>query len=173
MTEWRQERNGADAEKELIRLMEAHGDAVERLCCCLLNDSYLAEDAAQEVFCKAWKALGDFRGDCSERTWLFRIAANTCRSMQRGFWMRRVDRRVAPEDLPLCAEPYTAHDAAVWDAVQALPMTLKQAVILRYYEDLSLKETAQALEIGVNTLNTRLRRARKLLQDRLGDDLNE
>ncbi len=156
-----------DAEQELIRLMEEHGTAVKRLCRCLLNDPFLAEDAAQDVFCKAWKGLAAFRGDCGKRTWLFRIAVNTCKSMSRGFWARRVERRTALEDLVLPAEESAAWDTTVWDAVQSLPADLKRAVILRYYEELSLKDTAQILGTSVNTLNTRLRRARKHLQSRL------
>lgn len=156
-----------DAEKSLVRMMEAHGTAIKRLCRCLLDDPSLAEDAAQEVFCKAWKALASFRGDCNERTWLCRIAVNTCRSMQRGFWARRVERKITPEDLALRAEASTAWDTTVWDTVQSLPADLKRAVILRYYEEFSLKDAAQILGINANTLNTRLRRARKYLQSRL------
>ena len=155
-----------DAE-ELMRMMQTHGTAVKRLCVCLLNDPFLAEDAAQDTFCKAWKALASFRGACSERTWLFRIAVNTCRSMQRGFWAQHVERHTSFEQLALSTEASNAWDTTVWDAVQSLPKDLKQAVVLRYYEELSLKDSAEVLGVGVNTLNTRLRRARALLQRRL------
>ena len=77
-------------EQTLVRLMTAYGTDIKRLCLCLLNDSFLAEDAAQETFVKAWRNLPGFRQECSEKTWLCRIAVNTCRSMQRGFWFRSV-----------------------------------------------------------------------------------
>ena len=156
-----------DDENTLIRMMDEHGTAVKRLCFCLLNDPFMAEDAAQETFCKAWKGLASFRGDCDERTWLFRIAVNTCRSMKRGFWARRVERRITPDDLALYAAETNSWDTTVWDTVHSLPSDLKRAIILRYYEELSLKNTAEILGISVNTLNTRLRRARKFLQGRL------
>lgn len=159
-----------DMEERLIRLMTDHGTDIKRLCRCLLNDAQLAEDAAQETFVKAWRALPSFRGECSEKTWLCRIAVTTCRSMQRGFWMRRLDRRLTPEDLPRQAAQPQPEDSPLWEAVQALPMDLKRAVLLRYYEEFSLKEAAQALGVGVNTLNTRLRKARKLLKDKLEED---
>ena len=156
-----------DDEKMLLGMMERHGTAVKRFCHCLLNDAFLAEDAAQEVFFKAWKGLSSFRGECAEKTWLFRIAVNTCNSMHRGFWARHVERKITLEELPLTIDTPVFRDSAVWDAIQALPTDLKCAVILYYYEELPLKDAAQIMKIGVNTPNTRLRRARKLLQNQL------
>ena len=59
------------------------------------------------------------------------------------------------------------YDPTVWNAVQALPEQLKRALVLRFYEGLSLQETALALGTNVNTLNTRLRKAKSLLQAKL------
>ncbi len=155
-------------EQALVRLMTVYGTDIKRLCLCLLNDSFLAEDAAQETFVKAWRHLSGFRNECSEKTWLCRIAVNTCRSMRRGFWFRSIVTH-APGEEP---ETGTAslpldYDPTVWNAVQALPENLKRATVLRYYEGLSLQETADALGTNVNTLNTRLRKAKGILQDRL------
>ena len=80
----------ASDEQAIVHLMTTYGTDIKRLCLCLLNDAYLAEDAAQETFFKAWKHYAGFRGDCSEKTWLSRIAVNTCRSMQRGSWFKSV-----------------------------------------------------------------------------------
>ena len=154
-------------EQRLVYLMNVHGTDIKRLCLCLLNDPYLAEDAAQETFVKAWKGLAGFRNECAEKTWLYRIAVNTCRSMQRGFWFRSIVTH-APDQAPetgAVLEP--DYDPTVWNAVQARPDSLKKAVILRYYEGLPLQDTALALGTNVNTLNTRLRKARNLLQDTL------
>ena len=78
-----------------------------------------------------------------------------------------MERRITPDDLALYAAETNSWDTTVWDTVHSLPSDLKRAIILRYYEELSLKNTAEILGISVNTLNTRLRRARKFLQDRL------
>ena len=59
------------------------------------------------------------------------------------------------------------YDPTVWNAVQALPDQLKRALVLRFYEGLSLQEAALALGTNVNTLNTRLRKAKSLLQAKL------
>ena len=85
-----------DAEKRLEALMNAYGTQLKRLCCLYLRDAALAEDAVQETFLKAWRAMGKFRGECSEKTWLTRIAVNVCRDMQRTAWFRRLDRRIVP-----------------------------------------------------------------------------
>ena len=72
-----------------------------RLCYVQLQDQALAEDAVQETFLKAYKGFASFRGDSSEKTWLTRIAVNTCRDFQRGGWFKHTDRRVTPDMLPV------------------------------------------------------------------------
>ena len=74
-----------------------------RLCYVQLQDQALAEDAVQETFLKAYKGFASFRGDSSEKTWLTRIAVNTCRDFQRGGWFKHTDRRITPEMLPVGA----------------------------------------------------------------------
>ncbi|MBO5501664.1 MAG: sigma-70 family RNA polymerase sigma factor, partial [Clostridia bacterium] len=68
--------------------MNQYGDAILRFCTLQLRDVKLAEDAAQDVFIKAWKAMDGFQGRSSEKTWLYRIAINTCRDYQRTGWFR-------------------------------------------------------------------------------------
>lgn len=79
-----------------------------RLCCALLGDAALAEDAVQDTFIRAWRALPHFRGDSSEKTWLTHIAVNVCRDLQRKGWFRHEDRRVSLDTLPEPAAPCTA-----------------------------------------------------------------
>ena len=67
----------ASDEQAIVQLMNEYGTDIRRLCLCLLNDPFLAEDAAQETFFKAWKSLAGFRGESSRKTWLCRIAVNT------------------------------------------------------------------------------------------------
>lgn len=160
-------------EEEMERLMAAYGQAVKRTCRLYLKDAALAEDAAQETFLKAWRHWGDFRGECGEKTWLMRIAINTCRDMLRRGWFRWMDRRVTPEATPLAMaeEPRPA----LAEAVQALPRLSREVVVLYYYQGMDVKETAQTLGINVNTAKSRLLRARKLLKIHLegGGNLDE
>lgn len=70
-----------NARQRLVRLVEQYQTDLLRLCYIQLHDTALAEDAVQETFIKAYRSFPSFRGDCSEKTWLMRIAVNTCRDM--------------------------------------------------------------------------------------------
>ena len=87
-------------EARLNELMLTHEKELTRLCCLYLHDALLAQDAVQETFLKAYRRLDSFRGEASEKTWLYRIAVNTCRDMARGGWFRHVDRAVEIETCP-------------------------------------------------------------------------
>ena len=73
-----------------------------RLCCALLGDAALAEDAVQDTFIRAWRALPHFRGDSSEKTWLTHIAVNVCRDLHyKSSVILRIHRkRSVPDPLP-------------------------------------------------------------------------
>ena len=154
-----------DDEQKLEALMESYGTQVKRLCCLYLKDMSLAEDAAQETFIKVWRSLPRFRGECSERTWLMRIAVNTCRDMHRSSWFRRLDRRVTPEDLPLAAPG--PEEPALAEAIIRLPLRDREVLLLRYYERLSADEIAHMLQQPLNTVKSRLTRAKKKLKQML------
>ncbi|MBQ2954440.1 MAG: sigma-70 family RNA polymerase sigma factor [Clostridia bacterium] len=154
-----------DDTEKIETLMETYGTQVKRLCCLILQDMSLAEDAAQETFIKAWRSLAKFRGECSERTWLMRIAVNTCRDVQRTAWFRRMDRRVTPEELPLAApEP---GEPALAEAIARLPAGDREVIVLRYYQQLSPGEIAELLRQPLNTVKSRLVRAKKKLKQTL------
>lgn len=87
--------------------------------------------------------------------------------MQRKGWFHHVDRRITPDDLPEPAAPCTQAQSDLAQAVLALPLPYRQAVLLYYYQQLSLPEAAQALGISLSTLNRRLRKAKALLKHEL------
>jgi RNA polymerase sigma factor (sigma-70 family) len=138
-----------------------------RTCYAYLGDVALAEDAVQETFLKAWKGFGRFRGASEERTWLMRIAINTCKDMRRSAWFRHVDRAAALEDLPECAEPFAPEDDTLTRAVMALKPKLREAALLHWYQQLSAEEAAKALGVSRATVYNRLEKARKLLRTEL------
>ena len=153
-------------------MMERYGDGVLRLCLLYLGDRQLAEDAFQETFVKAWRQQAAFRGESSEKTWLHTIAANTCRSMLRsGFLRMRRKCRSVDELLDLPA-PQKEDNMDVTRAVCALPGTYREVVVLHYYEGMKLREMADLLGMPMNTVSTRLRRARALLRDALGEEVD-
>ena len=79
-------------EATLERLIRENQVSLKRLCYLYLHDQAMAEDAVQETFLKVYRSLKDFRGEASEKTYLTRIAINTCKDMLRTGWFRHIDR---------------------------------------------------------------------------------
>ncbi|HEY63072.1 MAG TPA: sigma-70 family RNA polymerase sigma factor [Caldilineae bacterium] len=142
-----------------------------RLC----NDPQLAEDIAQETFLKAWQALPRFhtqrkdKDSTSLRAWLCRIAVNTAIDE-----MRRQRPTVGLEEvtLPDATQATESIDQTldaevVRSAIARLPERSRAALILREYEGLSYQEIAEALDIPIGTVMSRLNYARKRLREEL------
>lgn len=162
------------AEGALIRLMRQYEKEVLKVCTVYLRDLTLAEDATQETFFKAFKAMDRFLGDCSEKTWLMRIAINTCKDIRRAAWFRHTERRISPEDLPEPSEPAKADSVLTTLEVMRLPAKEREAVLLRYYQNMTLAEVAQALNISPTAVAKRLRKAHAHLDPILkGGDRND
>lgn len=134
-----------------------------------------AWDISQEVFVKAHKALGRFRGDARFKTWLLRITANHCKDV---FKKRRLatvafDEAIrvdnAPSAVPGPARALEAQEIgqAIEAAVAGLSPKHRTAFVLREYEGLSYDEMAQVMQCSPGTVMSRLHHARKKLQHSL------
>lgn len=156
-----------DRDRWLEQAMEQWEVPLLRTCYLLVKDVALAEDAVQDTFVKAWQAHDHFRGEGSEKSWLMRIAVNTCRDLRRGKWFRHVDRQVRMEDLPEPAEPFQWEDDTVTRAILALPDGLRQVVTLRYYQGFTAQEVAEILKLSRRTVHYRLEKAERLLKESL------
>jgi RNA polymerase sigma-70 factor (ECF subfamily) len=153
-------------------LVTRHARGVLNVIFRMCGDAQIAEDAAQETFIRAWSHLGSFRPDASLRNWLFRIALNTATDM-----LRR-EKHILPgamEDLQL-ADPGSGPEslfieaeqaALVKQAVKSLPDASRKVLVLKEYEGLSYREIAEALEIPVGTVMSRLNYARGFLKEKL------
>ena len=153
-------------EAMLERLVRENQVSLKRLCYLYLHDQAMAEDAVQETFLKVYRSLKDFRGEASEKTYLTRIAINTCKDMLRTGWFRHIDRRVTAEELPSRqeADPYHREVAA---AVMNLPRKLREVILLYYYRGLNMQEIAEVLNITQPAVTGRLKRAREKLKTEL------
>ena len=150
---------------DLQRLVEEYGDSLLRTCVLYLKDAALAEDAVQDTFLRAMGAWKSFRGECSERTFLVRIAINVCKSYLRSPWHRR---RVPPQAMDTLSTPAPQEpDDTLPRAIMALPVKYREVVILYYYQEFKAYEIAQLLHISVSTVTVRLSRARKALREEL------
>ena len=140
-----------------------------RLCFAYLGDTALAEDAVQEMFFKAWKNYDRFRREANEKTWLTRIAINTCKDLMKSAWARNTDRSVTPETLPEGSAPFDERDDTVTRAVMSLPPKLKEVTLLHWYQGLTLEEMGKALRLPRSTINYRLKKAKGILKQELED----
>lgn len=148
----------------LNRLAEQYQTDLLRMCYLYLHDVELARDAVQETYLKAYRAMDGFRGECGEKTWLMRIAINTCRDMRRSAWFRHTDRRVTPDMLPLAVVSFEEKDEELLMAVMALPAKLSETILLYFYQDMSVKEIAESLGLSLSAVSARLDRAKKKLR---------
>ena len=151
-------------DQTIERLITQHQTSLLRLCYVQLQDQALAKDAVQETFLKAYKGFDSFRGDSSEKTWLTRIAVNTCRDFQRGGWFKHTDRRVTPDMLPVGTVQPDTEDLDLSLAVMKLPRKMREAILLYYYQDMSTEEIAETLGIAQSSVSNRLRRGREKLR---------
>lgn len=140
-------------------IVKKHELSLRRMCFLYLRDLSLAEDAVQETFVKAYQRAESFCGECSEETWLMRIAINTCKDMRRGTWFRYVERTIALDMLPEPAQPCTEDDSLLTIEVMKLPRKQLEAVLLYHYQGMTVYETAQALGITVPSVSARLKKS--------------
>ncbi len=140
-------------------LVERYQRDIYRLCYRYVNNHEDANDMAQEVFLKAYRAIGRFRGDSSFSTWLYRIAVNTCLNFRA---LRRPETQELPEGLPdrrpgAIADIESEEQARrVRRAVARLPEKQKATLILKIYHDLTHEEVAGVLGSTVGTVKANL-----------------
>ena len=145
--------------------IEAYSDQILRVCFLYLSDTALAEDALQDTWIKAWKALTRQSAlPEHEKTWLMRIAINTCKDYTRTAWFRHVDRRTAADELPESLLCTVQPDHSLSMAVMELPGKYKQVILLYYYQGLTMDETGNALGLSRSCVYRRLKKAEELLR---------
>jgi RNA polymerase sigma-70 factor, ECF subfamily len=140
----------------------------------MLGSRAEAEEAAQEVFLRAHRAIADFRGDAKLSTWLYAIASRLC--MNR---LASGERRLLREGEETLARIPSGHaspadelerserDAALHRAIAELSDERRMVVVLRDLEGLSYEEIASALDLELGTVRSRLHRARMDLKEKL------
>ena len=96
-----------------------------------------------------------------------RIALNVCRDMRRSRWARHVDLTRALDELPPAAMSVPPQERLLFLDILRLPEKYRQVLVLYYYQDMTLEETASALGLSRSTAHHRLRRAEAALRDRL------
>ena len=159
----------ADArEAQYLRIVGDHEPAIRRLAASYEREPARRQDLVQEIWLALWQALPGFRGDCTERTFVFRIAHNRAVTHVRHWSLRRTEALDEGDPIPAPApDPESAaaghqQRERLLSAVRLLPLGLRQAIVLRL-EGLSGREIADVLGISENSVAVRLTRARAAL----------
>lgn len=146
-------------------LYRKYNRSVYRFCLRMLNDQFSAEDAFQETFIRVFEHRKEFRGE-NFSSWLFSIARNVCLNTIRS----RKEKIEINEDLNLTINNSDS-DVALKDFIQQaigkLPVTLREALILREYEECSYQDIADILSIELSAAKVRVHRGRILLREML------
>ncbi len=157
-------------------IVERYTDDVASLANRLLGWPGDVEDITQEVFLAAFIGLKKFRCDCSLKTWLFTITINKCRSYRhkRLLRSRKFSMANRKASFSMNQGAYgelmdTETFERVRHAISKLPAKYREAVVLRYLQELPNNEITRILEISKNTLQVRLNRARERLKQELAE----
>ena len=142
-----------------------------------VHDFQEVQDVAQEAVIKAYRAMGQFRGDSAFYTWLYRIAINTAKNYLVSKGRRPPDTDVDVYDAESYDSPYPLKDLetpennlqknqveeAIFRVIKTLPDELRTAVTLREFDGLSYEEIAQVMDCPVGTVRSRIFRAREAI----------
>lgn len=167
---------------EFARLVDTYSAQIYRLGLKMLGNEQDAEDVLQNTFLNAMTHLSSFEGRSNISTWLYRIASNEAlMQLRRGKKKISiediqqensdegllpeifVDWSILPENELLAGEGKVTLD----EAIKKLPENLRMVFILRDIEDVSIKDTAEILNLSETNVKTRLLRARMFLRERL------
>jgi RNA polymerase sigma factor (sigma-70 family) len=156
------------------RMVREHQDRVFALGFALTGNRHDAEEVAQDTFLRAYRALGAYSPDrirdLKQRPWLHKIAVNVVRNRYRGLRPRLVELNGSEPDRAQGPEARALQSARLKElaaSLAGLPTRYREAVVLRYVQDLSFEQAAEALDQPVGTVKSNVHRALKLLR---GDD---
>lgn len=155
---------------------------IMRLLSRMIRDPHEVEDVTQEAFIKAYRALPQFRGDSAFYTWLYRIAINTARN-----WLSARNRQPSTPNALETEDGETFNETdnltdnstpesmaasrqiaeTVNAAIQALPVELRTAIVMREMEGMSYEDIAQSMNCPIGTVRSRIFRAREAIATRL------
>ena len=166
--------------EDFEQLVEQHRTRVLRFLFASVRDMDLAETLTQDCFWNAYRYRDGFRGNCSVQTWLLKIAINLVRDHARSrrfqFW--RKAQRVHSDEIrnwpdggisPEAKAGINEQVAAVWEATQVLSERQRTVFLLRFVEDLDVREIAETTGLTESTVNVHLVRAVRGIRKRMGD----
>lgn len=147
------------------RLYDQYATDVLRVCYFYLSDREKAEDVCQDVFVRLMTTHPLLQPG-REKSWLLKVALNRCRDLWRGAWLKRVILGGPTFELIPAPDEFSRRDdqQAMMAAINQLPATFKEVILLHYYQGMNIAEIAQMLELPEGTISSRLSHGRKKLE---------
>jgi RNA polymerase sigma-70 factor, ECF subfamily len=163
-------------EQLLMQLMNSHGEKLIRLAYTYVKDWGKAEDIVQDVFITCFTKLETYRGDASLQTWLYRITVNRCKDYLKSWSFKNIkfsdvilgftkSKSELPEFHLVTKDEH--HELS--EKVLSLSLKYREVIILHYYEELSIKQISELLNVKISTVKVRLSRGRLLLKSMYTD----
>jgi RNA polymerase sigma-70 factor (ECF subfamily) len=168
--------NDHDAFGEIVRRWERK---IFALCFGMLGREDDARDACQEAFISAYRSIANFRGEAKVSSWLHRIAVNQCLTTKRRQKSRAedfLDTDDGSEERTFVASPHLSPARTteqgermklVRQAVGALPVDLREVVVMKEFEEMTFQEISETLDLPLSTVKSRLYTALKQLKMKL------
>ena len=151
-------------ENTLSAWYDSYGTDILRYCFMMLGNRTDAEDATQETFLKVWRNIGRFeaKNGCSPKSWIIRIAGNTCRDYLRRGWHKYENRLITPEDLKKLGNAPDESREMIMD-VMNLPEKYREVVLLVFLQGMTLREAADCMQTSASTISRRLEKAKRMI----------
>ncbi|WP_180951165.1 sigma-70 family RNA polymerase sigma factor [Marasmitruncus massiliensis] len=155
----------------LEQMIDQYGSRVLKLAYYYVRNYSDAEDIMQEVFLRVYQNMHSFRGESACFTWIYRITVNLCKD----YLLRQGRRQTVPLVCDTCGESLpeqermfeAAEGGEVFSAVMELPLKYRTVIALYYFDEMPVKEIANALKVSECNVRARLSRGRKLLKEAL------
>ncbi len=167
-----------EREEIIDQLMQEYSDDILHLVYTYVKNRTTAEDLTQEIFLKCYEKLNQFNQQATLKTWVYRIASNHCKDYLRSWHYRKItlsDKilEYIPSKSKQVEEEIIANSEGniLTNAVMNLPLKYREVVFLHYYEELSLAEISKITTENINTIKTRLKRAKELLKDKMIEEV--
>jgi len=163
-----------DREKVLDQLMDKYGNSILHLAYSYVGNREIAEDLTQEIFVKCYQKLDQYQKRSSLKSWLWRIAINHCKDYLKSWHYKHIiisdeqAKRTSSGDRVVEHEVIQKYeDEQLVHTVMGLPDTYREVLYLYYFEELTIKEISNLINVNQNTIKTRLKKAKEILKDRL------
>ncbi len=162
-------------------LLRRHDRWVRGIILGVLGQSDSVDDVSQLVWSAVWRRIGELRDLKRWRSWMYRLTRNAAYDAGRDITRRRNHMKTHAANMMQRGEKVMSNDdshrdekhSAVLEAIESLPTIYREPFVLRHVNGWSYKQIAEVMDMPVDSIETRLVRARRLLREILKDKLNE